>query len=93
MLHPLPNLNSRYDESIASPKAPRHSSSDNTPPGQVTGFVRVVLPLLKPATFALGEVIVTPKIGTREMSFIICGEVEVNDRLKLAAATAARDSM
>ncbi|CAM9237533.1 unnamed protein product, partial [Hapterophycus canaliculatus] len=44
---------------------------------QVTGFVRVVLPLLKPATFALGEVIVTPKIGTREMGFIMTGEVEI----------------
>ncbi|CBN79924.1 conserved unknown protein [Ectocarpus siliculosus] len=60
---------------------------------QVTGFVRVVLPLLKPATFAVGEVIVTPKIGTREMGFIICGEVEVKNRLKLAAATAACDSI
>lgn len=45
---------------------------------QVTGFVRVVLPFLKPATFALGEIIVTPKVGTREMGFIMSGEVEVN---------------
>eukprot|EP00903_Cladosiphon_okamuranus_P018054 g16615.t1 len=44
---------------------------------QVTGFVRVVLPFLKPATFALGEIIVTPKVGTREMGFITSGEVEV----------------
>lgn len=48
--------------------------------------MRVVLPLLKPATFALGEVIVTPKIGTREMGFIISGEVEVGNRLKLGCA-------
>lgn len=47
-------------------------------PPQVTGFMRVVLPLLKPATFALGEIIVTPKVGIREMGFIMSGEVEVN---------------
>ena len=44
---------------------------------QVTGFVRVVLPLLKPATFCQGDMIITPKIGTREMGFIVSGEVEV----------------
>lgn len=45
--------------------------------------MRVVLPLLKPATFAVGEVIVTPKIGTREMGFIMTGEVEVSKRRKM----------
>lgn len=48
---------------------------------QVTGLVRVVLPLLKPATFGVGEIIVTPKVGTREMGFIMSGEVEVNCRV------------
>lgn len=47
------------------------------PTQQVTGFVRVLLPLLKPTTFGLGELVVTPKIGTREMGFILSGEVEV----------------
>ena len=55
-------------------------------PPQVTGFVRVVLPLLKPATFATGEIIVTPKVGTREMGFIMSGEVEVSCRVMLPSA-------
>lgn len=40
-----------------------------------------MLPLLKPATFELGDLITTPKVGTREMSFIIGGEVQVRTRL------------
>ncbi|CAM9173045.1 unnamed protein product, partial [Discosporangium mesarthrocarpum] len=44
---------------------------------QVTGFVRLLLPMLKPAAFDYRELIMTPRVGTREMAFIIKGEVEV----------------
>lgn len=52
----------------------------HVPTRQVTGFVRVILPLLKPATFGPGDLVTTPKVGTREMSFIVHGEVEVRIR-------------
>lgn len=44
---------------------------------QIKGFVRVAMPLLKPASFQVGELITTPRVGTRVLSFVASGEVEV----------------
>lgn len=65
-----------FSRFILGPRVSIHSLY-NSSSVKVTGFVRVVLPLLKPATFAVGDVIVTPRVGTRDMSFIISGKVEV----------------